>query len=68
MDSSKRITINPKQCGGQPYIRGMRVRVQDVIELLRDGMTSDQILKQLPYLEPQDVEACVQFVARGNGK
>jgi uncharacterized protein (DUF433 family) len=64
MERSKRITINPRQCGGQPCVRGMRVRVQDVMELLRDGMATDQILKQLPYLEDEDVLACLEFVAK----
>jgi len=46
----------------------MRVRVQDVIELLRDGLTTEEIVKQLPNLEHEDVEACVRFVARGDSK
>jgi len=46
----------------------MRVRVRDVIELLRGGLTSEEIVRQLPYLEREDVEACVRFVARGDSK
>jgi len=68
MERSERITINPRQCGGQPCVRGMRVRVQDVVDLLSDGLTMDQIVKQLPYLEHEDIRACVQFAARDNSK
>ena len=49
-------------------MRGMRVRVQDVVDLLSDGLTMDQIVKQLPYLEHEDIRACVQFAARDNSK
>ncbi len=66
MERSQRITINPRQCGGKPCIRGMRVRVQDVVELLQSGMSVPQIVQQLPYLEAEDVRACVEFVAQGN--
>jgi len=64
----ERITIDPRQCGGKPCIRGMRVRVHDVMELLRDGLAPEQIVKQLPYLEEEDVEACVRFMARGDSE
>lgn len=59
-----RITFNPKQCGGKPCIRGMRVRVQDVLELLADGLTPQEVVKQLPYLEIEDVRACLEFAAK----
>ena len=62
------ITFNPKQCGGKPCIRGMRVRVQDVMELLRDGLTAEQIVRQLPYLEHEDVKACVEFASGASDK
>ena len=60
---SERITINPEQCGGRPCIRGMRIRVQDVIELFAAGLTAEQILQELPDLEPEDVKACLMFAA-----
>lgn len=64
MSRLDRITFNPKQCGGKPCIRGMRVRVQDVLELMATGMTPEQVIKQLPYLELDDVRACLEFAAR----
>ena len=60
---SERITINPEQCGGRPCVRGMRIRVQDVIELFAAGLTAEQILKELPDLEPEDLKACLTFAA-----
>ena len=61
---AERITINPEQCGGRPCIRGMRIRVTDVIELFAAGLTAEQILKELPDLEPEDLPACLLFAAR----
>ena len=63
-DLLQRITINPEQCGGRPCIRGMRVRVIDVLELFASGLTSQQILEQLPYLEPDDLQASLRYAAR----
>ena len=60
----ERITVNPAQCGGRPCIRGMRIRVTDVLELLAAGLTSGQIVEELPDLEPDDVRACLQLAAR----
>ena len=60
---SERITIDPEQCGGRPCIRGMRIRVQDVIELFGAGLTAEQILRELPDLEPEDLRACLMFAA-----
>jgi uncharacterized protein (DUF433 family) len=61
---AERITINPEQCGGRPCVGGMRIRVTDVIELLAAGLTAEQVLKELPDLEPEDIQACLQFAAR----
>jgi len=58
-----RITVNPEQCGGKPCIRGMRIRVTDVLDLLAAGLTSDQIIKELPALEPEDVTASLRFAS-----
>ncbi len=59
-----RITIIPGLCGGRPTIRGLRITVADVLELLADGMSSDEILADYPYLEREDVAACLHFAAR----
>jgi len=59
-----RITVNPKQCGGRPCIRGMRIRVVDVLDLLAAGLSAEQILDEMPDLEPEDLRACLQFARR----
>jgi uncharacterized protein (DUF433 family) len=61
---AKRITVNPKQCGGQPCLRGMRIRVVDVLELLAAGLSSAQVLKELPDLEPEDITACLRYASQ----
>jgi uncharacterized protein (DUF433 family) len=63
-DLLDRITINPNQCGGRPCIRGMRIRVSDVLDLLAAGQSQDAILVDYPYLEPDDVAACLRYAAR----
>ena len=63
-DLSGRITMNPEQCGGRPCIRGMRIRVTDVLELFAAGLSAEQILQELPDLEPEDIQACLTFAAR----
>jgi uncharacterized protein (DUF433 family) len=60
----QRITINPEQCGGRPCIRGMRIRVVDVLDLLAAGLSPQQILEELPDLEMADVQATVAYAAR----
>jgi uncharacterized protein (DUF433 family) len=57
----KRITTNPAQCGGRPCIRGMRIRVVDVLDLLAAGLTQEQVLEELPDLEAQDIEAALKY-------
>lgn len=59
-----RITLNPEQCGGRPCIRGMRIRVIDILELLAVGQTPDEILADFPYLEREDIAASLQYAAR----
>jgi len=56
-----RITVNPKQCGGRPCIRGMRIRVIDVLDLLAAGMSREEILSDYPELEAEDIEASLKF-------
>lgn len=63
MTTSNRITINPEQCGGRPCIRGLRVRVKDVLEMLAAGMTPQEILQNYPYLEAEDIQASLRFAA-----
>jgi len=59
-----RITIDPEQCGGRPCIRGMRIRVIDVLDLLANGLTPSQVLEELPDLEAEDIHACLQYASR----
>lgn len=61
---AERITFNPEQCGGRPCIRGMRIRVIDVLELLAAGLTTEQVLDELPDLEALDVQAALRYAAR----
>ena len=58
-----RITVNPKQCGGRPCIRGMRIRVTDVLDLLAHDATIEQILAEHPDLESEDIRACLRFAS-----
>ena len=60
----ERITVDKSQCGGRPCIRGMRIRVADVLELLSNGLTPDEILKELPDLELEDIQACLRFASQ----
>ena len=61
---AERITVDPEQCGGRPCIRGMRIRVIDVLDLLANGLTPEQVLEELPDLEPEDILACLRFASR----
>jgi uncharacterized protein (DUF433 family) len=60
----ERITINPEQCGGRPCIRGMRIRVVDVLDLFAAGLSAEQILDEMPDLEREDLQAALQYAAR----
>ncbi len=62
--TSARITHNPAQCGGKPCIRGMRIRVSDVLDLYAAGLSSEQILAELPDLEAEDLPAALSYAAR----
>jgi uncharacterized protein (DUF433 family) len=62
--TASRITHNPEQCGGKPCIRGMRIRVRDVLELYAAGLSSEQILADLPDLEPEDLSAALDYAAQ----
>lgn len=63
----ERITVDPEQCGGRPCIRGMRIRVSDVLDLLASGLTPEQILEELPDLEIEDIRASLRFASRRLG-
>jgi uncharacterized protein (DUF433 family) len=63
-NTAERITINPEQYGGRPCIRGMRIRVTDVLELLAAGLSPEQVLEELPDLEAEDITAALHFAAR----
>jgi uncharacterized protein (DUF433 family) len=61
---AERITVDPEQCGGRPCVRGMRIRVIDVLDLLANGLTAEQVIEELPDLELEDVRACLRFASR----
>ena len=61
---AERITVAPEQCGGRPCIRGMRILVTDVLDLLANGLTTVQVLEELPDLEPEDIQACMRFASQ----
>ena len=63
-DLLKRITFNPEQCGGRPCIRGMRIRVIDILNLFAAGLSAEQILDEMPDLEVDDLKAALQYAAR----
>lgn len=60
---NERITINPAQCGGRPCIRGVRIRVIDILDLLAAGLTTEQVLDELPDLELEDIDAARTYHA-----
>lgn len=60
----ERITIKPDVCGGEPTVRGMRITVSHILEMLAGGMTAEQILEDFPYLEGPDIDACLEYAAR----
>lgn len=62
-DRLKRITIEDSKCGGRPCIRGLRIRVKDVLELLGAGASIDEILKDYPLLEREDIFAAIDYAA-----
>lgn len=59
-----RVTHNPRQCGGRPCIRGLRVRVSDILDMLAGGASRADILRDFPYLENDDITAALQYAAR----
>ena len=61
---AERITVDPEQCGGRPCIRGMRIRVTDVLDLVANGLTFEEVLAEFHYLETEDIQACPRFASR----
>lgn len=59
-----RISIDDAQCGGRPCIRGMRIRVTDILELLGAGASFEEILQDYPYLDREDILASIEYAAR----
>ena len=55
--------MNPKQCGGHPCIRGMRIRVSDVLDLFAAGLSAEQILEEMPDLEAEDLQAALKYAS-----
>lgn len=63
MDYRERVTLEPGKRGGRPCIRGLRITVYDVLELLAAGLTHQEILDDFPQLEEDDITACLAFAA-----
>ena len=63
MTYMERITFNPNQCGGRPCIRGMRIRVKDVLDLVAAGIPESEILAGFPDLEADDIKASLEYAA-----
>jgi uncharacterized protein (DUF433 family) len=63
-DLLKRITVNPEQCGGRPCIRGMRIRVTDILDLFAAGLSPEQILGEMPDLERDDLKAAFLYASQ----
>ena len=58
-----RISVDPDICGGRPTVAGTRMRVIDIIESLADGATPEELLNDFPYLNTDDVRACLHYAA-----
>jgi uncharacterized protein (DUF433 family) len=64
LDQLQRISVDPKICGGRPCIRGTRMRVTDVLDLLAAGASRQEILKDYPYLQDEDISAALHYASR----
>ena len=64
MSLDERITFDIEKCEGMPTVRGMRIRVADILEMLAQNVTSDEILEDFPDLEKEDILACLHFAAK----
>jgi uncharacterized protein (DUF433 family) len=63
MSAIRRITVDPNQCGGRPCLRGLRIRVKDVLDLLAAGAGREEILEDYPMLEAEDITAALEYAA-----
>lgn len=63
----RRITTEPEKCGGKPCIRGLRIRVTDILDLLAANVSTSQILSDFPDLEPEDIQAALVFASQRAG-
>jgi uncharacterized protein (DUF433 family) len=63
MERLRRITIEEGKCGGRPCIRGFRMRVSDVLQLLASGASFEEILSDYPFLEREDILAAIEYAA-----
>ena len=61
---ANRITIDPEVCGGRPCIRGLRIRVKDILDMLAGGAAREEILADYPYLEDADITASLEYASR----
>lgn len=66
MSELHRVTVDPTQCGGRPCLRGLRIRVRDVLDLLAEGASSEEILADYPMLEAGDIAAALEYAARAS--
>jgi uncharacterized protein (DUF433 family) len=64
MSELHRVTTVPGLCGGRPTLRGMRIRVQDILDLLAAGADRAEILEDYPYLEDGDITAALEYASR----
>ena len=64
MHLTERITVDPGICNGKPVIRGHRLTVQTLLEFLGAGESRDELLRQYPFLEDEDINACLRFAAQ----
>jgi uncharacterized protein (DUF433 family) len=64
MPLTNRVTVDPAQCGGRPYIRGLRIRVKDILDLLVAGAREKEILADYPLIEADDIKAALEYAAR----
>jgi uncharacterized protein (DUF433 family) len=64
MSELHRVTVDPAVCGGRPCLRGLRIRVRDVLDLMAAGASREEILSDYPLLEPEDITAALEYAAR----
>ena len=63
LESFDRITIDPDIMSGRPCIRGMRIQVSLILNLVANEMTTEEIIKAYPYIEPEDIVQCLRYAA-----